>query len=134
MKKFTLSPKFRKSYKDTNNVRYFISSDLYIYMQTNPEGFFSKDWEDQGWEEETKLVSKQDAEKNGYIISEDIEPFKIGQYLMCDKKAVRVASVEECNNNYNHYKFEGGDSYSHYANDDSIRLMTAEEIARYVSA
>lgn len=103
-------------------------------MQTNPEGFFSKDWEDQGWEEEIKIVSKADAEKNAYIISEDIEPFKIGQYVMYGTKACQIASIEEKDSNYNHYKFTCGDSCSHYANDvDSLRLMTPAELSRYVA-
>lgn len=132
MKKYSFTPKFRKLYKDTNNVTYFISSELKIYMRTYENGRVDSEGETHDWDNETRLMTAEEVKKGKYITSEDVLPFKIGQYCMSEEHgAVQIASVEE-RQDHNYYLIHGGKSISHYGNEEYLRPLTPTEMSRYV--
>lgn len=133
MKLYKLTSKFLKTYKDINLASYFVSNEGKIYMRTYPNGKISDDGKDIDWDDEIVIMKTDEALKEKYVAEEDILPFQINQYCMsADYGVVKIAWVEE-RKEYNIYLTVWWKGIHHYGSPDNLRLLTAEEIARYIA-
>lgn len=133
MKIYKPTSKFFKNYKDTELASYFVNSEWKIYMQTYPKGKIDSDGDELCCDDEIIIMQLKEALNEKYITEEDIFPFKINQYcISADYGVVKIAQIEErkeCNV-YNTYWWS---KIYHYGSPDNLRLMNAEEIARYIA-
>ena len=133
MKIYKPTQKFSKNYKDTELASYFISKEGKIFIQTYPNGKIGDEGEEIEWRDEIIVMNTDESIKEKYVTEEDILPFKINQYcISADYWAVKIAQIEEMGdcNVYNTYWWS---KIYHYGSQDNLRLMNAEEIARYVA-
>lgn len=132
MKLYKPTSKFLKTYKDTSLASYFISKEGKIYMQTYPNWKIDDEGEAIGWNDEIVVMNADEAKKEKYIIEEDVLPFQINQYCMsADYGVVTIAWIDE-RKDCNVYMLVWGNKVYHYGSQDNLRILTAEETARYI--
>lgn len=132
MKLYKPTSKFLKTYKDTSLASYFISKEGKIFIHTYPNGKIDDEGEENEWNDDIIVMNADEAIKEKYVIEEDVLPFQINQYCMsADYGVVTIAWIEE-RKDYNVYMLVWGNKVLHYGSQDNLRLLTAEETARYI--
>ena len=133
MKLYKPTSKFLKTYKDTDLISYFVSKEWKIYAQTYPDWKIDNEGDKNEWSDEILIMKTDEAIKEKYILEEDILPFKINQYCMsADYGVVIIVWIDE-RKDCNVYMTAWGNKVYHYGSEDNLRLLTEEEVARYIA-